>query len=155
MLKINFYPFPVLETKHLILRRIDLNDATAIFLLKSNPKTMEFIPKPLVKTIDEALKHIAIIDSKIKNNEGINWAITLKGNSKLIGIIGNYKIKPENYRCEIGYMLMPEFSGKGIISEAINKVLDYSFTILQMHSMRRLLIRVIMHQKEFYKKMDL
>jgi ribosomal-protein-alanine N-acetyltransferase len=34
------------------------------------------------------LEHIAMIDTKIENSEGINWAITLKNDSKLIGIIG-------------------------------------------------------------------
>jgi ribosomal-protein-alanine N-acetyltransferase len=33
------------------------------------------------------LEHIAMI-TKIENSEGINWAITLKNDSKLIGIIG-------------------------------------------------------------------
>jgi ribosomal-protein-alanine N-acetyltransferase len=52
-----------------------------------------------------------MIDGKIDSNEGINWAITLKI-IKLIGIIGHYMIKPEHYRAEIGYMLLPEYHGK-------------------------------------------
>lgn len=134
MLAINFSPFPNLETERLFLRRVDVKDVNEIIVLRSNPETMKYIPKPLVKTIEDALEHIAMMDAKIENNEGINWAITQKGNPKLIGVIGHYRIKPEHYRAEIGYMLLPEFSGKGIISEAVKEVVKYGFKGMQLHS---------------------
>jgi ribosomal-protein-alanine N-acetyltransferase len=102
--------------------------------LRGNPETMKYIPRPLVTTKEEALHHFKMIDDKIESNEGINWAITLKGNPKMLGIIGHYRIQPENYRCEIGYMLLPEYNGKGITTEAIKAVLEYGFDELQMHS---------------------
>lgn len=134
MLAINFSPFPNLETERLFLRRVDVKDVNEIIALRSNPETMKYIPRPLVKTIEDALEHIAMMDAKIENNEGINWAITQKGNPKLIGVIGHYRIKPEHYRAEIGYMLLPEFSGKGIISEAVKEVVNYGFKGMQLHS---------------------
>ncbi|MFV8327424.1 GNAT family N-acetyltransferase [Flavobacterium sp. ZS1P14] len=139
MLTINFNPFPNLETERLVLRRIDVNDVNEIFTLRSNPETMKYIPRPLVKTTEDALDHIAMIDAKIENNEGINWGITLKDNPKLIGIIGHYRIKPENYRAEIGYMLLPEFNGKGIMPEAVKEVVNYGFTVMQLHSIEAIL----------------
>lgn len=134
MLAINFSPFPNLETERLLLRRVDVKDVNEIIALRSNPETMKYIPRPLVKTTEDALEHIAMMDAKIENNEGINWAITQKGNPKLIGVIGHYRIKPEHYRAEIGYMLLPEFSGKGIISEAVKEVVKYGFKGMQLHS---------------------
>lgn len=134
MLTFNFNPFPILETERLLLRRVDTTDVNEIMDLRSNPETMKFIPRPLVKTIEDALEHIAMIDGKIVANEGINWAITLKGGQKLIGIIGHYRIKPEHYRAEIGYMLLPEYHGMGIVSEAIKEVVHYGFETMQLHS---------------------
>ena len=139
MLTINFTPFPNLETERLLLRRVDNNDVNEIFALRSDPETMKYIPRPLVKTTEEALEHIATIDSKIDTNEGINWAITLKGNPKLIGIIGHYRIKPEHFRAEIGYILLPEYSGKGIITEAIQEVVQYGFEIMKLHSIEAII----------------
>jgi len=139
MLAINFTPFPNLETERLQLRRVVKEDLNEIFALRSNPETMKYIPRPLVKTKEDALEHIAMIDAKIETNEGINWAITIKGNPKLIGIIGHYRIKPENYRAEIGYMLDPEFHGKGIIPEAIKGVVDYGFQVMQLHSIEAII----------------
>ena len=139
MLTINFNPFPNLETERLLLRRVDTNDIKEIFALRSNPETMKYIPRPLLKTDEDALEHIAMIDTKIETNEGINWAITLKDNPKLIGVIGHYRIKPEHYRAEIGYMLVPEFHGKGIVSEALKEVVNYGFKIMKLHSIEAII----------------
>jgi ribosomal-protein-alanine N-acetyltransferase len=89
----------------------------------------------LCKTNEEALEHIKILQDKVEKNEGINWAITLKGNPKLIGIIGHYRIRWEHFRSEIGYMLLPEYHGKGIITEAITLMIDYGFKQMKMHSL--------------------
>ncbi|MCK8140832.1 GNAT family N-acetyltransferase [Flavobacterium sp. I-SCBP12n] len=134
MLNINFTPFHNLETERLLLRRVDNNDLKEVFALRSNPETMKYIPRPLVTTDEEALAHIAMIESKIESNEGINWAITYKGDPKLIGIIGHYRIKPEHYRAEIGYMILPEFNGMGIVTEAVQEVVKYGFEVMKLHS---------------------
>jgi ribosomal-protein-alanine N-acetyltransferase len=134
MLEFNFNPFPVIETERLLLRRITNDDVNEVFELRSNPETMKFIPRPLVKDNEDALLHIAMIEEKIETNIGINWAITLKDNPKLLGIIGYYRMQPENYRAEIGYMLSPDFHGKGIIPEAVNVLLKYGFENLKLHS---------------------
>ena len=139
MLTINFNPFPNLETERLLLRRVNSNDVKEIFALRSNPETMKYIPRPLVKTDEDALEHIAMIDSKIDSNEGINWAITLKDNPKLIGVIGHYRIKPENYRAELGYMLLPEYHGKGIVSEAVKEAVKYGFQVMKLNSLEAII----------------
>ena len=134
MLIINFHPFKNLETERLLLRRLSKDDVAEVMELRGDEQTMKYIPRPLVTTKEEALKHIKMIDDKIEENIGINWAITFKGNPKLIGIIGHYRIQPENHRCEIGYMILKEYWGKGIVSEAIDVVLHYGFEDLNMHS---------------------
>lgn len=134
MLTINFHPFQNLETERLVLRRLNDNDFEEVIALRGNPETMKFIPRPLVKTKEAALEHLRMMEEKIVNNTGINWGITIKGNPKIIGIIGHYKIQPENHRSEIGYMMLPETSGKGYMSEAIKAVLTYGFDYLNLHS---------------------
>lgn len=139
MLYRNFNPFPNLETERLYLRRVVSEDVNEIFALRSNVELMKYIPKPLVQTTEEALTHIAMIDEKIDTHESINWAITLKDNPKLIGIIGHYRIQPEHFRAEIGYMLLAEYHGRGIITEAIKVVLNYGFEIIKLHSIEAII----------------
>ncbi len=134
MLTINFHPFINLETERLLLRRISDDDVNEILELRGNPETMKYIPRPVATTVEEALAHIKMINDKIEANEGINWAITIKGNPKLIGVIGHYRIQPENHRCEIGYMILPQYNGQGLVTEAVKAVVAYGFDNLQMHS---------------------
>lgn len=134
MLEFHFSPFPVIETERLVLDRVTEADFKEVFELRSNPETMKYIPRPLVKNDEDALEHIKMIDEKIENNTGINWGIRLKGDTKLLGIIGFYRMQPENYRAEIGYMLSPDFHGKGIVPEAVNVLINFGFKNLNLHS---------------------
>jgi ribosomal-protein-alanine N-acetyltransferase len=134
MLDFNFSPFPVVETDRLILDEVNDGDVKEVFELRSNPETMKYIPRPLVKDHEDALEHIKMIKEKIENNTGINWAIRLKDNSKLLGIIGFYRLQPENYRAEIGYIILPEFQGKGLVPEAVTRLIKFGFEDLRLHS---------------------
>jgi len=134
MTEIDFSVFPELETERLILRRTVLHDVNELFALRSDPSVMQYIPRPLATKPEEAAEHIRIMDEKISSNELINWAITLKGHPQMIGTIGYYHIKPEHFRAEIGYMLLPGFQGKGYMTEAVSKVMEYGFCIMGLHS---------------------
>jgi ribosomal-protein-alanine N-acetyltransferase len=132
---ISFLPFKNLESERLLLRQINNDDVNEIFDLRSNPDTMKYIPRPIITTTEEAISHIKMIQDRIVSNEGINWAITVKPDNKLLGIIGHYRIQWENFRSEIGYMLLPEAHNKGIATEAIKLIIQYGFEEMNMHSL--------------------
>ncbi len=134
MLTITFKPFPEIQTQRLLLREITVLDANEIFFLRSDKEVLKYIDKPPAKTLDDALEFILRINTLKENNQGINWAITIKGSDILIGNICLWNIKPEHHRAEVGYVLHPQHHGKGIMQEAIKAVLDYGFQTLQLHS---------------------
>lgn len=140
MLEISFLPFPTLKTERLVLRQVNADDAKEILSLRSNDEVMKYIPRPYLKTIDDALELIAMFDDKIETGIGINWGICfLDEPDKLIGIIGHYRLKPEHYRAEVGYMIFPEYHGKGIVSEALQVVVEYGFKEMKLHSIEAIL----------------
>jgi len=134
MLQLNFSPFPNLQSDRLTFRKLTNDDAPEIIQLRGNKETMKFIPRPLVTTLEEALAHIKMINDKIDDNVDINWAVTEKGSDKCIGIMGFYRTQPEHYRTELGYMIMPEYWGKGYVTEAVKTLLDFAFNTLNFHS---------------------
>lgn len=134
MLQFNFTPFPVLETENLILRQIGLSDDQEVFQIRSDAQTMQYIPRPLAKTIEDAQKFINDGTAGIEKNDFINWAIAKKEDNKLIGMIGFFRLQPENFRGEVGYILNPNFHRKGIMKEALDKALEYGFGVLNFHS---------------------
>lgn len=139
MLSLNFKPFPNLVSERLTFRQLTTKDAKAVLELRSNPETMKYIPRPLLTNIEEALLHINMINDKIEANIDINWAVTEKNSDNCIGIMGFYRTKPENYRTELGYMILPQYHNKGYVSEAVNTLLDFAFDILNFHSVEAII----------------
>lgn len=132
---INFDPFPILESERLQLRKVTNDDVNEVFELRSNPETMKYIPRPLAKTKEDALEHIRTTNLATTANQAINWAITLKEDNKLIGMICLIRMQPEHFRSETGYILHPDQRGKGIMNEALKTVIDYAFDTIKFHSL--------------------
>lgn len=112
-----------------------MNDSPEIFFLRSDETVLKFIGREPAASIDEASAFIQRINDSVDANESIMWAIALKDYpGKIIGNICYWRLQPENYRAEIGYALHPEYWRKGIMKEAIIKVLDYGFQEMKLHS---------------------
>jgi len=131
---LNFTPFPVLTTERLTLRQINIEDENEIFALRSDERVNKFLDRPKANSIEDARKFIDKINNGICNNEFVMWAITLKNTNKLIGTICYWNISKEDDRAEIGYELNPGFQGKGIMQEAISKVIDFGFEIMKIET---------------------
>jgi ribosomal-protein-alanine N-acetyltransferase len=138
MLNVNFDPFPELRTERLLLRKITDADTEQIFKLRSDKDVMKYIGKKPIVSKEEAKNWVKLIKDSLENNSGITWGIveTFDKTSlpPIIGTIGLWRIIKENYRAEIGYMLLPEYWQKGFTKEAILKVIDYGFHEMKLHS---------------------
>lgn len=130
----NLNPQTNLTTHRLLLRQIIHSDAPEMFRLRSNEQLMKYIGRPRPKNMTEAEEHIERICKCIEHNESRNWGITIHGNDKVIGSIGFVRLKPEHFRAELGYMLDTHFQRQGIMFEAIQAVLQYGFTQMNLHS---------------------
>lgn len=132
-----FNPFPTLTTQHFTLRAISIEDAPAIYAMRSNSDIMRYIPIPLAQHLTDAEQLIHNFQTGIANGTSINWGITHTSSSpqaELIGIIGFVRINIPHYRAEIGYIISQKMWNKGVISEVMPVVLRYGFEIMQLHS---------------------
>jgi ribosomal-protein-alanine N-acetyltransferase len=134
MLAVHFSPFPILFTNRLALKQINDSHAAELFELRSNEEVMKYIPRPVARSIQDVLHLISHFDEGILHHEKITWGIFLKETDRLIGTIGFVTIQKEKLRGEIGYLLHPQQQGKGIMSEAVQKITNYGFDVLQFHS---------------------
>ena len=135
MLETNFSPFPEIRTQRLLLRRITTADAPAVLAMRSNEAVMQYIDRPLIKTIQDAEAWIQIVNDALESNNGINWAIAIATEpDKQIGTIGFWRLIKEHYRAEVGYMLNETYWRKGITKEALLAVHDFGFDQMQLHS---------------------
>jgi [ribosomal protein S5]-alanine N-acetyltransferase len=134
MLTVNFSPFPTLYTERLELRQITDADVNDVFEMRSNPTLMQYIGRPIAQSTDDAQKLIDVIKNLLNSNDGITWGVTVKGNPKVIGTLGFWRIEKDNHRTEIGYMLNHDYHGKGIMHEAMVTAIEYAFKVMDVHT---------------------
>ncbi len=134
MLSLQFSPFPVLESERFMYRAFKNEDIDTLFELRANPEVMKYIARPIAKTTDDVLPVVQMMKDNVLHNKGIPWFIEDKITNETVGQIGFHKIDVDNYRAEIGYYLLPQHNGKGIMTEAIYTVLNYAFTQTQINS---------------------
>jgi len=129
-----FKSFPEFETERLRFRKIYVSDAKEIFLIRSNDNVMRFMDVPRHHSISDSEKLIETAEESYKNETGMNWAIIEKHSQSFIGYIGFIRIFSEHCRAEIGYVLKPEYWGKGYMYETINRMARFGFENMKLHS---------------------
>ena len=135
MLPIDFSTFPVLETERLLLRRLEPTDEREIFILRNDVRVNQFLDRPRATSAADATAFIHKIILGIAENKSLYWAITEKHSDKLIGTICIWNIDTANDMAETGYELMPASQGKGIMKEALAKVIEYGFREMKLKRM--------------------
>ena len=135
MLNTNFTPFPILTTERLTLRQLVIADEQEIFTLRSDNEINRYLNRQVSKTIDDARNFINNVNENINKNVSLYWAITLSDKNILVGTICLFGFSEENNKCEIGYELLTNFQGQGMMSEAIQKVIEYAFNTIHIKRM--------------------
>lgn len=128
------FNFPRIETKRFILRKFTKNDIDDLYEYASDNEVTQFLSWDTYKSIDMAVDYIEKILRKYSKNEIAPWGIEWKENSKLIGSIDFVQYDRKNFSAEIGYVLNRKYWNKGIMTEALKKIIKFGFD--EMNLMR-------------------
>lgn len=131
MTNLNFSGFPVLTTERLTLRQLSAEDQQDILALRSDPEINRYLNRQPCKTAADAISFINKVNENIEKKIALYWAITLTGSKTFTGTICLFDFSTPKNSCEIGYELMTEFQGQGIMKEAVQVVIDYVFQSLE------------------------
>ncbi|OXA79139.1 ribosomal-protein-alanine N-acetyltransferase [Flavobacterium aquidurense] len=127
----------ILTSERLTLRKLSKKDAAAILQLRSNTEINKFLDRKPSKSVEDALNFINnIIDHE--SEELFYWAITKTGEDKLMGTICLFDFSSDLKKCEIGYELLPEYQGQGIMAEAAKKVIAFASKTLEIETIEAL-----------------
>jgi ribosomal-protein-alanine N-acetyltransferase len=111
--------FPILETERLILREPVLSDAADIFVFRSDPVVQKYNARPIM-AVSEAEEMIERNRAMFDREDGIVWAVTLKGEDRDIGMVG-FSAWSYHNRAMVGYDLAREYLGAGHRQRGSNK----------------------------------
>ena len=126
------------DTSRLQLRLLQKDDAAMLWPYVSDPqisKDMSWLPH---KNIDETQ---AFIDNTLLSfdaGKSLTWCVFFEnkfcGIFSLIGILRQHRSLIYN-RAELAYWLGPAYQGKGIMTEAGIKIVDFAFNDLGLHKL--------------------
>ncbi|MBC7934938.1 MAG: GNAT family N-acetyltransferase [Rhizobacter sp.] len=132
MLNKTFTPFPVLTTERFTLRQPAMDDEQEIFTLRSEREINKYLNRKPAYTIDDARNFINNVNENTDKGNSLYWAITFSDQNISVGTICIFSLSGENNKCEIGYELLTNFQGKGIMKEAVEEVIDYAFNTIKV-----------------------
>ena len=118
-------------TDRLILRTLTEFDSYEVLGIRSHPVINQFLHRDSPRNTFEALDFILNIQRKSANGEIFFLGIALQNKPELIGTICLWNFSGDRKTAELGYELLPEYHGKGIMSEAVTFILNYGFEDLK------------------------
>ncbi len=83
---------------------------------------------------ERAAEFIAEQAVRHESGTGIAWAVTLRGDGRLVGGVG-FSLNRVHHRGELAYWVARAEWGKGIATEASRAALAYAFDVLGLHRM--------------------
>lgn len=128
------HEFPTLETERLVLRELREDDLAQAHRLFSDSEVMRYVGKQPHASLLETQDSIRRNRDLFRSRQGISWALTRRGADQFIGSCGHWRLLKPHFRTEIGYDLLPEHWGLGLMTEALVAILGFGFTRMGLHS---------------------
>lgn len=116
-----------LDTQRLVLRKPIAQDLEDIFEYAKDEDVARFTRFKPHKTLQDAKMFLQVVKQQHQNKTALTLLLELKENKKVIGSISFMNISFDNERSEIGFALSKNYWGKGLMSEAIEKLLEFGF----------------------------
>ena len=120
-----------LITERLIIRDPLPTDIDAWHKLLSDAETMYYLQDILTNSFDESQQNlaVAVAESQNENRTKYFFAIEIKETGTFIGTVG-YTVTqttPVGKMVGAGYFILPEYHGKGYMTEAFKEVIRFAF----------------------------
>jgi [ribosomal protein S5]-alanine N-acetyltransferase len=124
---------PTLETERLILRKMILNDAEAVFAYASNSEVSRYTLWETHRSMEDSRAFLEFATQKYENGGEPDWGIVYRGNGCLVGACGLVNWEAEHARAEVGFVLSREYWGRGLMSEAVRAILRFGFERMNLN----------------------
>ena len=128
-----FSRMPVLETERLLLRPLRVSDAPDMYEYASDPAVTRYLLWNPHENIAHTKSYLEYLGGRYRIGMHYEWAVVLKSEERMIGTCGfvGFDIP---HRCgEVGYVLNPRYRGQGLCPEALERVLQFGFRVLNLH----------------------
>lgn len=130
-----FTRMPTLETSRLIMRKILPCDCPDMYDYSCRPETSRYLLWSPHENPRYTKKYISYIQSAYRNENFYDFALVDRQSGKMIGTCGFTSFDLQNNSAEVGYVLHPDFWGRGFAKEALLRLMAFGFAELRLHRM--------------------
>lgn len=117
------------------MRELLPKDDEVIFRLRSDDQVNKYLGRKKADTIEDARAHMHRVAEGCIKDGLYFWGIEIQEEERLIGTICLWNLDHEKNTAEIGYELLPEWQGKGIMQEALARVIEFSLNEIQLSAL--------------------
>ena len=118
---------PTLETERLVLRKIAVSDAEDMFSYSSSAELTRYLlwdPHPDALYTEHYVRYL---QERYAAGDYYDFAVVPRNHDRMIGTVGFTSFDIPNRSAEVGYVISPEWQGRGFASEALMRLLSYGF----------------------------
>lgn len=127
-----FSNIPTLKTGRLSLRGMHPIDAEDMYDYAKRSEVTEYLLWRPHESLSYTKDYLAYIQNRYALGDFYDWAIIDRDSKRMIGTCGFARIDTANNSAEIGYVLNPDFRGRGYAAEAAEVVLRFGFEVLKL-----------------------
>ncbi len=109
------------------------SDARDMYEYARLPKVTEYLLWHPHKCIEQTMDYLHYIQASYRAGDFYDWAVVDNETKKMIGTCGFTRLDFNHNLAEVGYVLNPEYWGRGIAAEALRRVMDFAFMELNVH----------------------
>jgi len=132
---------------NVFLKYIDTTDTKNIHKLRTDPEVNKFMKRDLNQSLEEVQ---SLIEERMDTTH--YFTINTRDTQQFAGTITIWRINIEKKSAELGYALLPEFQGKGLMSSAIQLVLNYAISTLKLNHIEAKTVRDNIKSRQLLEK---
>ena len=128
-----FKDIPVLECDRITLRRMMKGDADDMYDYAHRLDTTKYLTWEPHPNRRFSYQYLVYLGQRYKSGEFYDWAVVDKASGRMIGTCGFTRFDFGNKSAEVGYVINPDFWGRGLATEAVRRVIRFGFDYLGLH----------------------
>jgi ribosomal-protein-alanine N-acetyltransferase len=117
--------FPTIKDDQVVLRQIDLSDINDII-------EISFYDSIQATTLEEAVQMQKKINMDYEQGNSIHWGIVMVSSNTIIGSCGYYRGFEKQFG-ELGFVLLPKYRGRGLMSAALKLAIDFGESQMKLN----------------------
>lgn len=127
-----------LDSGRLILRKPTSEDIKDIFEYAKDESVAHFTRFNPHKSEEDTKFFLISANRQLQSRTALVFVLEFKEEKKVIGSISFQNISEDNERAEIGFALSKKYWGKGLMSEAFSKMIEFGFKKIKFNRLEAL-----------------